>query len=138
MHQLAIFFTMLPVAVGFAQAQPSQVQQSREENLKRIMSATTGATAASVPTYSSTYPQRLRDAIRSNLVPSEPIDGNPMAEVEVRTKPDGVISSFALKRSSGNSTWDAAVLQAVEKTGRIPLDISGAVPAVLVIAFRPK
>lgn len=111
---------------------------SREENLKRNMSAKTGTTAASVPAYSSTYPQRIRDAIRLNLVPSEPIDGNPMAEVEIRTKPDGVIASFALKRSSENSVWDAAVLRAVEKTGRIPLDISGAVPAVLVIVFHAK
>lgn len=129
----------LSFAVGSACAQTSPQQQSREEALKR-MSATsaTGAVSAPAPAYSIAYPQRIRDAIRPNLALLDPIEGNPAAEVEVRTKPDGVIASVTLSRSSGNPAWDAAVLHAVEKTGRIPSDISGAVPPVLVIAFRPR
>lgn len=129
----------LSFAVGGACAQTSSQHRSREEALKR-MSATsaTGAVSASAPAYSSEYPQRIRDAIRPNLAPLQPIEGNPAAEVEVRTEPDGVIASVTLSRSSGSHAWDAAVLHAVEKTGRIPSDIFGAVPPVLVIAFRAR
>ncbi|WP_161974460.1 energy transducer TonB [Piscinibacter terrae] len=130
-------FIAFSLATGGAPAQPSSAPQSREEMLKRMTTAT-GAARASAPAYSSAYPQRIRDAVRSHLLLPEPIEGNPVAEVEVRTKPDGIIASFTLTRSSGSPAWDTAVLRAVEKTGRIPPDVSGAVPSVLVMAFRPK
>ncbi|MDO9612682.1 MAG: TonB C-terminal domain-containing protein, partial [Serpentinimonas sp.] len=39
---------------------------------------------------------------------------------------------------SGHAGWDAAVLRAIERTGRLPRDIDGRVPGVLILGFRPQ
>ena len=66
------------------------------------------------------------------------IAGNPAAEVEVRTSPDGTIVGQRLIKSSGNKAWDSAVLRAIEKTETLPRDVDGRVPSQIVISFRPK
>ena len=68
----------------------------------------------------------------------EDIAGNPAAEVEVRTAPDGTIVGQRLIKSSGNKAWDSAVLRAIEKTETLPRDVDGRVPTQIVISFRPK
>jgi colicin import membrane protein len=60
-----------------------------------------------------------------------------MAEVEVRTSPDGTIVGRKLLKSSGVAAWDDAVLKAIDKTEVLPRDVDGRVPANLVIGFRP-
>ena len=64
--------------------------------------------------------------------------GNPVAEVEVRTAPDGTIVGRRLVRASGVREWDDAVLRAIDKTGQLPRDTDGRVPPTLVLAFRPR
>ncbi len=67
------------------------------------------------------------------------IQGNPSAEVEVRTAPDGtILGSPRLVKSSGVKAWDEAVLRAIEKTEVMPRDVDGRVPAPLLIELRPK
>jgi TonB family protein len=84
------------------------------------------------------YAERIRAQILPHIVVTEPIDGNPSAEMEVRTTPDGSIIGAKLIKSSGSQHWDAAVQRAVARAERIPLDIDGKVPAVLIITFQPK
>ena len=55
-----------------------------------------------------------------------------------RTSPDGSILGPRLLKSSGIKAWDEAVLKAIDKTDKLPLDTDGRVPSALVISFRPK
>ena len=117
----------------------------RNENLKRMqgMAGASGdenakgsALKSSGP--SASYAGRIRARIKPNITFTEDIAGNPKAEVEVRTSPDGTILSRKLLSSSGNKSWDEAVLKAIDKTASLPRDEDGRVPPVLEISFRPK
>ena len=87
---------------------------------------------------SASYAGRIRARIKPIITFTEDVAGNPKAEVEVRTSPDGTIISRKLLSSSGNKAWDEAVLKAIDKTGSLPRDEDGRVPPVLEISFRPK
>jgi len=87
---------------------------------------------------SAGYAGRIRARIRPNIVFTEDLSGNPTAEVEVRTAPDGTIVARRLIRPSGVAAWDEAVLKAIDKTEVLPRDTDGRVPALLEISFRPK
>jgi len=117
----------------------------RNENLKRMQgmagasgdeNAKSSALKSSGP--SASYAGRIRARIKPNITFTEDIAGNPKAEVEVRTSPDGTILSRKLLSSSGNKSWDEAVLKAIDKTAILPRDEDGRVPPVLEISFRPK
>jgi len=117
----------------------------RNENLKRMqgMAGASGdenakgsALKSSGP--SASYAGRIRARIKPNITFTEDIAGNPKAELEVRTSPDGTILSRKLLSSSGNKSWDEAVLKAIDKTAILPRDEDGRVPPVLEISFRPK
>ncbi|MDR2991941.1 MAG: TonB C-terminal domain-containing protein [Burkholderiaceae bacterium] len=85
------------------------------------------------------YPYKIQAAILPYIVfLPESIDGNPVAQVKVITQPNGQITSAMLVKSSGFPSWDESVLLAVLKARRIPPDIDGKVPPILIISFRPK
>jgi colicin import membrane protein len=117
----------------------------RNENLKRMqgMAGASGdenakGTAMKSSGPSASYAGRIRARIKPNITFTEDVAGNPKAEVEVRTSPDGTILSRKLLSSSGNKSWDDAVLKAIDKTAVLPRDEDGRVPPVLEISFRPK
>lgn len=85
-----------------------------------------------------TYATRIAARIKANIVFIKQVDGNPEAEVTVRTSPDGTIVGRTLTKSSGVPDWDEAVLRAVDKTQVIPRDANGEVPQTLTFTFRPK
>jgi colicin import membrane protein len=58
--------------------------------------------------------------------------------VEVRCSPDGTIVGTRLVKSSGNKSWDEAVIKALIKTEVLPRDTDGRVPSPLIISFRPR
>jgi colicin import membrane protein len=127
------------------QLENQKIEIQRADNLKRIAGlagATGGAEAkgsalqASGP--SPSYAGKLRARIKPNIVFTDDIGGNPTAEIEVRTSPDGTIVSRKLIKSSGVKTWDDAVLKAIDKTDALPRDTDGRVPSTLIITFRPK
>ena len=128
-----------------AAAEEKRTEALRNENLKRMqgMAGASGdenskgsALKASGP--SASYAGRIRARIKPNITFTEDVAGNPKAEVEVRTSPDGTIISRKLLSSSGNKAWDEAVLKAIDKTATLPRDEDGRVPPVLEISFRPK
>ncbi len=90
------------------------------------------------PSEPSLYAERIRQSVQRNIVFTQPISGNPAAEVEARTAAGGEVIGVRLAASSGVPDWDNAVQLAIRKTGRIPLDVDGRIPAVLMITFRPK
>jgi colicin import membrane protein len=122
-----------------------RVAQLREENLRRIagMAGGSGApsatgTAARASGPSAGWAGRVRARVKPNIVFSDDVAGNPTAEVEVRTSPDGTIVSKRLIKASGNKGWDEAVLRALDKTEVLPRDTDGRVPSPVTITFRPR
>jgi len=127
------------------EAQAKLLEAQRVKNLQRI-AGLAGASGGSTSTGnaltsagpSASYAGRIRARIKPNIVFTEEIAGNPSAEVEVRTSPDGTIIPPKLLKSSGNPAWDNAVLKAIIKTEVLPRDTDGRVPSPLVISFKPK
>ena len=99
-------------------------------------SATGSALKSSGP--SASYAGRIRARIKPNIVFTDTIAGNPVAEVEVQTASDGTIVSRKLSKPSGVKSWDDAVLKAIDKTEKLPPDVDGRVPSSLIISFKPK
>jgi len=87
---------------------------------------------------SPSYAGRIKARVKPNITYTDTPVGNPTAEVEVRTSPDGTIISRKLVKSSGVKSWDDAVLNAIDKTEVLPRDVDGRVPSSLVLVFRPN
>ena len=123
------------------------VEQQRKESLARAIrmagaqgdeSSKGSALVSSGPT--AAYKNRLAALFKRNIVFSnvDSIQGNPKAEVQVKVSSTGLIMSARLSKSSGVTAWDEAVLRAVEKTERIPLDENGKVVSDFPVGFGPK
>ena len=117
---------------------------ARERNLQRIIGQAnaTGApdakgAALESKSLSPSYAGRLKARVKPNIVFPDAIDGNPVAEVEVRCAPDGKIISRRLTKPSGVKGWDEAVLRAIDKTEQFPLD-EGRMPSPLTLVFSPR
>lgn len=128
-----------------AERERAQLEAERKQNLERMLgqaNATGGPNARGTAERdagpSASYAGKLVAHIRPNIVFTDTVPGNPRAEVEVRTLPDGTILSSRLRRSSGSPAWDNAVLRAIERTGRLPRDENGRVPPTLILGFRPN
>ena len=85
---------------------------------------------------SSGYAAKVRAKVRPNITYNDDEGDSPRTDVEVRAAPDGTITARRVIRSSGNRSWDQAVLRAIDKTDTLPKDIDGSVPSPIVIEFR--
>jgi colicin import membrane protein len=119
--------------------------KAREEQMRRIMgqagaSGDAGATGTAKQSSgpSAGYAGRVRARVKPNVLFTDDIAGNPTAEVEVRSAPDGTIISRRLVKSSGNSAWDKAALAAIDRTGTLPRDTDGRVPSPMILELRPR
>ena len=128
-----------------AQAEEQRLAKQREDNLKRMLgqAGATGApgstgTALKDAAPSASYAGKLIARIKPNILLTDPVSGNPSADVEVRASPTGSILSRRLVKPSGNKDWDDAVLRAIDRTAELPRDTDGRVPPVLVISFTPS
>jgi colicin import membrane protein len=120
-------------------------EKQRQDNIKRALglAGATGAADAkgSAPKASgpsASYGGKVRAKVKPHIVFTEDIAGNPTAEVEVRTTPDGTILTPRLLKSSGNKAWDAAVIRAIIRAETMPRDVDGRVPTPMILEFRPK
>lgn len=128
-----------------AQQEAKRIEEDRNKNLQRItgLAGTTGNANSSGSALQSSGPSpgyggRISARIKPNIVFTDSIAGNPVAEVDVRLAPNGSILSRRLTKSSGVKSWDEAVLKAIDKTEKLPPDTDGRVPSSLTIGFRPK
>jgi colicin import membrane protein len=101
-------------------------------------SPTSTGTAARDAGPSASYAGRIRARIKPNIVLTDEVDGNPVAEVKVLTSPDGTIVGKTLVKSSGVKEWDDAVLRAIDRTGILPRDTDGTIPPAMTIAFSRR
>jgi colicin import membrane protein len=127
-----------------AAADAKRLDQLRNENITRMMGqagasggpqSTGAAQQSSGPTPG--YGAKVAARIKPNVVFTDVAPGNPRAEIEVSTAPDGTITGRKLTKSSGNAAWDEAVLRAIDRTSSLPRDTDGRVPSSLVIGLRP-
>ncbi|MBZ8141477.1 protein TolA [Rubrivivax gelatinosus] len=128
-------------------AEAQRLAKLREDQLKRMQNslggsgtgaATSTGTAARDAGPSASYGGKLRALIRQNIVFTDSVAGNPVAEIEVRAGPTGTIIARRLLKSSGEPAWDEAVLRAIDRIGTLPRDVDGRVPSTIVITSRPK
>ena len=127
------------------QKQAEATNKLRQENMARLnaqlgatgdTNATGTAQKSSGP--SASYAGKVRAKVKPNVLFTANVDGNPSAEVEVRTTPDGTIVSHRLIKSSGNKAWDDAVMKAIVRTETMPRDVDGRVPTPMILTFRPE
>ncbi|WP_423600733.1 cell envelope integrity protein TolA [Roseateles sp. MS654] len=124
----------------------ARAEAQRQENLRRIQGmagATGGPTSTGTAQRSSgpsaNYAGRIKARVRPNIIYNDPGGpSNPEAEVEVRAAPDGTIVARKVVKASGLPDFDNAVLRAIDKTEKLPLDTDGTVPRVMIITFRPR
>lgn len=128
-----------------AAAAAAALDDQRKQNLARAMgmAGATGdessfGTAKTSSGPSSGYGGKVRAKVKPNIVFTEAVDGNPKAEVEVRSALDGTITSQRLLKSSGNKAWDDAVIKAIVRTETMPRDTDGRVPPVMILEFRVR
>lgn len=125
-----------------AEQQAALAKQLRQEQMARLSSlagqagAEAQAQQASGP--SPSYAGKVVAAVRPNIIFGEQLSTNPEAVVKLRTSPTGNILGRELIESSGVPAWDDAVLRAIDRTQRMPLDEDGRVPSPMVIVFRPR
>ena len=96
-------------------------------NTKRKASSDT-----KLPSLSSAYTEKIKASVMSNA--SEQPNAGPVS-VKIKSRPDGTILAKQLIRSSGDPDWDNAILQAIDKTEKLPTDIDGRTPTTMVMKF---
>lgn len=127
-----------------AAAETERTAKLRDENLERMrgMAGATGTpqatgTALREAQPSANYGGKVRARVYPNIVFTDTVAPGVRADVEVRAAPDGTITGRRLIKSSGNPTWDEAVLRAIDRTGDLPKDENGKVPPSIIIEFKP-
>ena len=126
------------IACIFSNAHSSSVEEQRQENLRRLLQAKSGTALAAPKAPSSSYTLQLALAVKRHIHLTAEIEGDPEAVVRIETALDGRIVSQSLVRSSGVVEWDRAVLDAVIRTERLPLEASETLPKFIEFHFRPK
>lgn len=131
-----------------AQAEANRLAELRKQQLERIARLAGQASGNGNPGSqgnavrssgpSASYAGRIAARVKPNITYTDTTVGNPAAEIEVRTSPDGTIINRKLIKSSGVRSWDDAVLAAIDKTEKIPADVDGRVIPVLTLSFRPR
>lgn len=128
-----------------AAATAAASEKQHQDAVKRIMGMASagngdgsGGSSAKASGPSAGYAGKVRAKVLPNVVFSDDIAGNPVAEVRVTTTADGTIMSQSLTKSSGNKAWDEAVIKAIIRTGSLPRDVDGQVPTPITLVFRPN
>jgi colicin import membrane protein len=121
-----------------AQQEAVRKQREAEESRRRAEAAARAAQQKVIDDWKA----RIQAKIKGRVVVPPNIEGNPEARFEVVLLPGGDVLSANLKKSSGNSAYDAAVERAISAAQPLP------VPAdtelfqesfrELTLVFRPK
>ena len=88
--------------------------------------------ASTTPSLSSAYTEKIKASVMSNV--NEQPSAGPVS-IQIKSRPDGMILAKQLIRSSGDPDWDNTILQAIDKTEKLPTDIDGRTPTTMVVKF---
>lgn len=111
----------------FSGSKNSDSSSNTTANTKRKVASDT-----KLPSLSSTYTEKIKASVMSNV--SKQPNAGPVS-VKIKSRPDGIILAKQLIRSSGDPDWDNAILQAIDKTQKLPTDIDGRTPTTMVVKF---
>ena len=103
-------------------ADPSNVElkeRYRLEQQKRLLLSLSNSEENELK--KSTSSEKISSAILKNIKFDAEVSDDLNAEVEITIIPSGEILGRRLIRSSGNSSWDTAILRAVDNTGKLIL-----------------
>ena len=139
-----------PAALTPAQIKANaEADKRREANIASLrgMAANDGGSGGSVgsgvggggnapPGWTDKVIKKVKPLIVFN---PESVSGNPAAVIQVNLAPDGAILSTSVLSSSGNPSWDRAVLLALSRAESLPKDDNGKIPQREVkLTFKPK
>lgn len=117
-------------------ATAAEREKARKDALARMMADLGGPALSSAGPSGGNYAGRIIARVKPNILFTDTVSGNPVAEVEVRAAADGRIIGRKLIKSSGLPAWDDAVLRAIDKTEVLPADERGKVPSSIQIEFK--
>ncbi|KVT90146.1 protein TolA [Burkholderia territorii] len=81
------------------------------------------------------YPDKVRRRVKPNIVWGGERAGLTTV-VAIRCTPSGDVLSVSIRRSSGNSGWDQAVVNAIQASVPLPPDSNGRTPSDITITFK--
>ncbi|KVG63248.1 cell envelope integrity protein TolA [Burkholderia pseudomultivorans] len=81
------------------------------------------------------YPDKVRRRVKPNIVWGGERAGLTTV-VAIRCTPSGDVLSVSIRRSSGNSGWDQAVVNAIQASVPLPPDSNGRTPPDITITFK--
>ena len=124
-------------------------EKARADQLARLRAAAgaeggSGGTVGSGVGGGGNAPTGWTDKVIKKVKPlivfnPESVSGNPAAVIQVNLAPDGAILSTSILSSSGNPSWDRAVLLALSRAESLPKDDNGKIPQREVkLTFKPK
>ena len=138
MKKIILIFLLLKISSVWANDE-EKAREIRDRNLKRLQEMA-GQGSSKTKHDGPSYAEKIRNAIKPNIIfkinPKEP-KPNLRTTVLVEVEEDGLIKSRKIVTSSGNGAWDASVINALDKTQRIPTDTNGKAPPKLEISFIP-
>jgi colicin import membrane protein len=92
------------------------VQREQQLIRQQLAQATAEANARAL----TAWVDAIRAKIRSNIVLPPGINGNPEAQFDVVQLPTGDVLTVTLRKSSGNSALDDAIIRAIRKSSPLP------------------
>jgi colicin import membrane protein len=116
-----------------------KARELRDRNLKRMQGMAVQGSFAPKNDWPS-YSEQIRNAIKQNILYKQNPNDRKLdlqTIVLVECEENGLIKSRKILKSSGSGAWDASVLNALDKTQRLPTDSTGKAPPVLEIRFKP-
>jgi colicin import membrane protein len=127
--------------LAIKEQQAAEARRREQEEAQRKLAAERAAQASAQQRLIDDYKRRIGDKIRRYVVLPPNLQGNPEAEFDVVQIPGGEVLTVKLRRSSGNSAYDAAVERAIHKAQPLPPPPAG-FPfgdfRELSLKFRPK
>lgn len=81
------------------------------------------------------YPDKVRRRVKPHIVWGGERDSLTTV-VAIRCTPSGDVLSVSIRRSSGNSGWDQAVVNAIQASVPLPPDSNGRTPSDITITFK--
>ena len=110
--------------------------QAQERQMRELIAR---QQAAALSKALATWSDRIRAKVRSNIILTQDIPGNPEAIFDVALLPNGEVLTVRKRKSSGNPAYDDAVERAIMKSSPLPLpDDRSVFRRDLELKFHPQ